>query len=104
MLTELFDFRESLKYGAPAAVGMFHWALLAAPYPIPESLIQADYRNYLTHLLSRWVSQKHRHKVFEVLDVYLDAYKNEGVVRGACEDYRAGATIDIENERADLVC
>lgn len=95
--------REGLKYGAPAAVGMFHWSFLAAPHPIPETLIQADYRGFLTLLTKRWISQKHGHKVLEVLDSYIDAYKNEGVIRGACEDYRAGATIDIDNEKADLV-
>jgi haloacetate dehalogenase len=82
---------------------MFHWSFLAAPHPIPESLIQNDYRNYLTHLMSRWASKKHGHKVFEVLETYIDAYKTEGVIRGACEDYRAGASIDIDNEKADLV-
>lgn len=95
--------REGLKYGAPAAVGMFHWSFLAAPYPIPEKLIEADSTNWLTLLMGRWCSQKHGHKVMEVIDSYIDAYKNEGVVRGACEDYRAGATIDIEHEKADLV-
>jgi haloacetate dehalogenase len=95
--------RESFKYGPPVAVGMFHWGFLAAPYPIPETLIQADYRGFLTLLVKHWVSQKHGHKVLEALDTYIDAYKNEGVIRGACEDYRAGATIDIENEEADLV-
>jgi len=82
---------------------MFHWSFLAAPHPIPENLIQADYRNFLTHLMARWTRQKHGHKVMEQLETYIDAYKNEGVVRGACEDYRAGATIDIDHEKADLV-
>ena len=100
---ELTYGREGLKYGAPAAVGMFHWSFLAAPYPIPEKLIEADYTNWLTLLVGRWCSQKHGHKVMEVISSYIDAYKNEGVVRGACEDYRAGATIDIEHEKADLV-
>jgi hypothetical protein len=95
--------REALKYGAPAAVGMFHWSFLAAPYPIPETLIGADPKGYLTLLMGRWVSPKHGHKVYEALDAYIDAYGNEGVIRGACEDYRAGASIDIENEKADLV-
>ena len=95
--------RESFKYGASAMVGMFHWSFLAAPYPLPETLIQADYKNFLTLMIRNWASEKHGHKVLEVLDTYIDAYKNEGVIRGACEDYRAGATIDIDNEKADLV-
>ena len=82
---------------------MFHWSLLAAPYPIPETLIQADPRGYLTLLVKHWASQRHGHRVLEALDTYIDAYKNPGVIRGACEDYRAGATVDIENEKADLV-
>ena len=95
--------RESLKYGASTSVAMFHWSFLAAPYPIPETLIQGDHRGFLTLLIRRWISPRHGHKVLEALDIYIDAYKNEGVIRGACEDYRAGATIDIENEKADLV-
>ena len=95
--------REALKYGPQAAVGMFHWSLLAAPYPIPETLIGADYEGFMKLLMGRWASQKHGHKVLEQLGTYIDAYRNEGVIRGACEDYRAGATIDIENEKADLV-
>ena len=96
--------REYLKYSAQAAVGMFHWSFLAAPYPLPETLIQADYKSFLTLMIRHWVSEKHGHKVLEVLHIYIDAYKNEGVIRGGCEDYRAGATIDIDNEKADLVC
>jgi hypothetical protein len=94
--------RESLK-STPAAVRMFHWSFLAAPYPLPETLIQADYKSFLTLMIRNWASEKHGHKVLEVLDTYIDAYKNEGVIRGGCEDYRAGATIDIDNENADLV-
>ena len=95
--------RESFKSGAAAMVGMFHWSFLAAPYPLPETLIQADYKSFLTLMIRHWASEKHGHKVLEVLDTYIDAYKNEGVIRGGCEDYRAGATIDIDNEKADLV-
>jgi haloacetate dehalogenase len=100
---ETIHTRDALKYGAAPAVGMFHWSFLAAPYPLPETLIQADYRNWLTLMFGLWVSDKHGHKVLEVLETYSDAYKNEGVIRGGCEDYRAGATIDIDNEKADLV-
>ena len=82
---------------------MFHWSLLAAPYPIPETMIGADYASFVTLIMRQWASGKHGHKVLEVLDSYIDAYKNEGVIRGACEDYRAGATVDIDNEKADLV-
>jgi haloacetate dehalogenase len=66
-------------------------------------MIGADYASFVTLIMRQWVSGKHGHKVLEVLDSYIDAYKNEGVIRGACEDYRAGATVDIDNEKADLV-
>ena len=99
----LTRFRETLRLSPTAAVGMFHWSFLAAPHPIPETLIAADYRGFLTLMFKHWASEKHGHKVLKMLDTYVDAYKNEGVIRGACEDYRAGATIDIDNEKADLV-
>ena len=66
-------------------------------------MIGADYAAFVTLIMRHWASAKHGHKVLEVLDAYIDAYRNEGVIRGACEDYRAGATIDIDNEKADLV-
>ena len=99
----LTRFRETLRLSPTAAVGMFHWSFLAAPHPIPETLIAADYRGFLTLMFKHWASEKHGHKVLEMLDTYIDAYKDEGVIRGACEDYRAGATIDINNEKSDLV-
>lgn len=92
-----------MKSSALAAVRKFHWSFLAAPYPIPETLIGADYAGYLKLIFGQWISEKHGHKVMEVIDVYIDAFKNDSVIRSSCEDYRAGATIDIENERADLV-
>ena len=82
---------------------MFHWSFLAAPYPIPETMIGANYAGFVTLMIRLWASGKHGHKVLEAIDSYIDAYKNEGVIRGACEDYRAGATIDIDNEKGDLV-
>jgi haloacetate dehalogenase len=82
---------------------MFHWSFLAAPHPIPETLINADPTAFIKLMIERWTSKKHGHKVMEVIDTYASAYNNPDVVRGACEDYRAGASVDIDNERADLV-
>ena len=35
------------------------------------------------------------------LDDYLDCFSDPETIRGICEDYRAGATIDFEHDTAD---
>jgi pimeloyl-ACP methyl ester carboxylesterase len=37
----------------------------------------------------------------EILDEYVSTYRDPARVHGICEEYRAGATIDVEHDRAD---
>jgi haloacetate dehalogenase len=82
------------------AIGSFHWALLAQPAPIPERLIGGDPDFWLHTLLKRWAAPGF---VFdgEAVAEYERAFRRADVIHGTCEDYRAGASVDVENDRAD---
>ena len=78
----------------PAAVGAFHWTFLARPHPFPERLIGADPEYWLRTVTAGWAGDG-----FD-LDEYVRAFTPE-VIRASCDDYRAGAGIDVDIDRAD---
>ena len=78
----------------PAAVGAFHWTFLARPAPFPERLIGADPDYWLRTLCAGWSGGDLG------LDEYVRAFTPD-VIRASCDDYRAGAGIDVEIDRAD---
>lgn len=77
-----------------AAVGAFHWTFLARPAPFPERLIGADPEYWLRTVCAGWAGD-----AFD-LDEYVRAFTPD-VIRGSCDDYRAGAGIDVDIDRAD---
>ncbi len=79
-----------------AAVGAFHWMLLAQPHPFPETLINADPEYFLRTLCGKWAAGA----LDENMQCYVDAFVGD-TIRATCDDYRAGATIDVELDRAD---
>lgn len=82
---------------------IYHWMFLAQPYPFPEKMIAAAPIRYLEHTLASWTADKN-----------LDCFSEEALahtrrwfcepdrVSASCEDYRAGAEIDYDHDRADL--
>lgn len=78
----------------------YHWTFLAQEPDIPERLIAAEPELYLRHLIGNWAGEP------EAIDdramqAYLRAFQRRDVIRATCEDYRAGATLDFEHDRAD---
>lgn len=78
-----------------ATVGGFHWSFLAQPSPFPERLIGSDPGYFLRTLCEKWAANP-----LPNLEHYVAAF-TEDAVRASCDDYRAGATIDVELDRAD---
>ena len=77
------------------ATEYFHWYFLIQPAPLPETLIgpSAEF----------WVRGRCREQdgiTPEALAEYVRCYTPEAI-HGNCEDYRAGATIDLEHAAAD---
>ena len=84
---------------SPAA----HWSALARPAPIPEQEISANPSGYFEGLMARWT----RAQSLEAFDPRAMAHYRAGWgdpsrIHAMCEDYRAGATIDLAADEADL--
>lgn len=82
------------------ALATYHWLFLAQPAPLPERLIRHDPEFYLHHLLDRWAGNKALLEAAAVAE-YERCFRKPTVIEAACEDYRAGAGIDLDHDRAD---
>ena len=85
------------------ALGYWHWAFLALPAPLPERLIAGDPQAFFDlHVRAGMGLGKEPGRYpDEVLEVYRRALDDPGAVEAVCEDYRAGASIDVEHDDAD---
>ena len=80
------------------ALGYWHWAFLAQPAPLPETLIGSDpERFFFTSGFGRAIAGFRPEAVAD----YTRAVRDPAVVHAMCEDYRAGATCDRELDEAD---
>jgi haloacetate dehalogenase len=82
-----------------AATGSYHWFFLIQPSPFPERLIGAEAEYYLRHSLG--LDRNPAGLELEVFAEYLRCFKNPETIRATCDEYRAGAGIDLEHDRAD---
>jgi haloacetate dehalogenase len=80
------------------AKGIPHWWLLAQPYPFPETLILQNPEFYLKHTLESWSANRSPISK-DAYNEYVRCFKNPKVIRAMCEDYRAGATVDVQHDR-----
>ncbi len=84
------------------ALGTYHWPFLAVPAPLPERLIGAEPEFFVRHLIQRWAGRADALDPEAVAD-YVAQFRNPAVIAATCEDYRAGAGIDREDDLADRV-
>jgi haloacetate dehalogenase len=81
------------------ATAYYHWFFLIQPAPLPETLIG----NSLDYFMNRAFAPLMPKAVTpEAFAEYLRAFKNPATLHAACEDYRAGAGIDLQHDEADL--
>ena len=80
-----------------------HWVYLSQPQPMPEEEIGRDPIPYFEGLLAGWTAGQSL-KVFDgtALRAYRDGCNETSRIHAFCEDYRAGATRDLEADEADL--
>ena len=88
------------------ASGYYHWFFLIQPYDLPERLIAADPDFYLESKTGGFGldPRKDVSETFDpaALEDYKRCFRDPAAIHASCEDYRAGATIDLEHDRADL--
>jgi haloacetate dehalogenase len=82
-----------------SATGSFHWFFLIQPSPFPEQMIGASCELFLRKMLG--LSGTPGAHEPEALAEYLRCFSNPETIRATCDEYRAGATIDLEHDRAD---
>jgi haloacetate dehalogenase len=88
-----------------SATGYYHWFFLIQPHDFPERLIGASVEHYMSRVgrMGRkdgagWGTD---HFAPEARVEYLRCFSNPETIHATCEDYRAGATIDLVHDRAD---
>lgn len=81
------------------ATTVWRYFFLVQPPDLPERLVGADPGFYLEHTLAEWCGTPG-----SLDEDAVSAYRrcfDAGTVHASCEDYRAGATIDLAHDRAD---
>lgn len=81
------------------ATGYYHWFFLIQP----DNLIGSNARYYLEEKLKRWSAKgSDFNRVFkkEALEEYVRCFDKESI-HATCEDYRAGASIDMDDDEKD---
>jgi haloacetate dehalogenase len=82
------------------AQAYYHWFHLTQPAPLPETMIGGAPLPYLHHKLGGWGSGGMGHVEPEALREYERCFLLPGTIHAICEDYRAGASIDLEHDGA----
>jgi haloacetate dehalogenase len=83
------------------ATASFHWFFLIQPAPFPETLIGNSLEFYLKYMmLDRAVVRGAIDE--QAFAEYVRCFRIPGTIHANCEDYRAGASIDLEHDEADL--
>ncbi|OLN82004.1 Fluoroacetate dehalogenase [Colletotrichum chlorophyti] len=84
------------------AKAYFHWFFLIQQEPLPETLITAEPRKFAEMLMGG--RQPEALKIFDKrnFDYYAGMLGDEATVHAMCNDYRASATLDLEEAEADL--
>jgi haloacetate dehalogenase len=80
------------------ATAYYHWFFLIQPNDLPETLIGGNPEFYLRRMATR------KGKLIftdEAFAEYLRCFRDPDCIHATCEDYRAGASIDLEHHAAD---
>lgn len=76
------------------------WSLLSQPYPLPERLVGAAPEAVLEGVLDGWSAVEGAFPD-EVRTEYRRALGDPETIHAICEEYRAAATLDFEQDEAD---
>lgn len=85
------------QHSAPA---YWHWLFHMVP-DLPELLVGTNVEGYLRHFFHDWAYQRAAFTP-EDIAVYVHAFSQSGALRAGFEDYRAGGTIDLAHDAADV--
>ncbi|HGN9372794.1 TPA: alpha/beta fold hydrolase [Citrobacter pasteurii] len=82
------------------ATRYFWWFFLIQPFPLPETMIALDPAFFLRkHIAGQLKTAGATSE--DAFNEYLRCYQNPEMIHAVCEDYRAAASIDLEDDAAD---
>jgi haloacetate dehalogenase len=83
------------------ATAYYHWFFLIQPFDLPERLIASDPGYYLRKKTGGWGSAAN---IFDprAFAEYERCFAQPETIHATCEDYRAAASIDLEQDDADV--
>jgi haloacetate dehalogenase len=88
---------------AKVAMKAYHWAFLAQPFPMPETLLEKSALEWIDHTLAAWTGKKDLSAFHpQALAAYRSMFSKPERIHALCNDYRAGATCDFDADAADL--
>ncbi|MEU7927847.1 alpha/beta hydrolase [Micromonospora sp. NPDC049801] len=76
------------------------WSFLAAPEPVPERFIAAAPEVLVDYMLENWPEVKDSFPP-EVRAAYVEQFTHPETVHAICEEFRAAASLDYDQDRAD---
>jgi haloacetate dehalogenase len=83
------------------ATASYHWLFLMQPDGLPETMIGKDPEYYLRETLRRWARPGFAFAP-EAMAEYVRCFSDPACIHAACEDYRAGGTVDFEHDQRDF--
>ncbi|MBL6600989.1 MAG: alpha/beta hydrolase [Alphaproteobacteria bacterium] len=89
------------RLAAVEAIAAYHWPFLAQGNGLPERMIGHDPDDYLKHTLHSWIRVEGCFTEAAMAE-YLRCFAKPSVIAACCADYRAGATVDWQIDRADV--
>ena len=83
------------------ASNTYHWFFLIQPYDFPERVIGADADYFIRHSFQRGSNWQ---DIFpkEAVEEYVRCSTDPATIHAICEDYRAGASIDLVHDEEDF--
>jgi len=84
-----------------AATGSWHWFFLIQGRGLPEHMIGNDPEFFLRHMFGTLLRDQGAIEPAAFTE-YLRCFSNPETIRATCDEYRAGASIDLVHDRADL--
>ena len=82
------------------ATWYFHWFFLIQPAPLPEMLLAGQAEPFLRNFAFRGLIPDAIDEF--VFAEYVRCFADPQTLHGMCEDYRAGASIDLQHDETDL--
>lgn len=83
------------------AKAYFHWFFLIQKYPLPENMILNDPRGFAERFMGGRYAPLSMFNP-ECFEEYVKGLSNPDAVHAMCEDYRAAASLDMDEARKDI--